>query len=820
MHVSHNIHPHRITKTASGSNEYQVGGLELYPILFTQYDSKLSKQSASAKLKGMSSSVSVAGTPTTPTAATPTTPTAIDFDMRASSPDSDDDYNNTCLNSVSDISLQRMESYESKSMALGNMQQNLGSSGNNPSGDGSSNSKTAAGEITENKVVDTVQNKFYTTCNSNDCKKKVCVGTFGTIYIIFGIAILSSFISYIHNEYNEKCLNLNIDFAKLDESRANYSITLDEWLINNPEMIFYNQYCRHKVVNIFDDFPCNCRILALISGAPNAYWFNQNDLESILLRFDNLEGMAVDFSTNDVFFESRLSDTFYLSQKMLKNHNHHLTTLIFAGLDFKYIKGLEQVKNLAILSIGVSFETIEFPFKSIGTLSNLKVLNIHQVPSANNTYIDSSICNLKQLVYFNLDFMQHLSQIPFSCISQFDDLFYFSMTHMFLIEYIDPIFWNIDSIESIFLDFSLSLKQSNFDFDTFNGFSSKLEKVSIQSSSDVCQSYTNDYQNIIIDGKEYSGFGYLYDNLTQINNNNIQLVPYISNNSDINTYTFDFNSTWYNFSFVSESDSSGLLRFIQAFNPCLAPCSSSIAVYECPTRGHGDGSCNEKCNNADCGFDGGDCNQLCNLYNYTAISAQNTTCTLDTWQMDGICNIACNNSLCNYDFQDCVYTPTTNDTCNNLSYDIENITNITCYSDWTDDLWCDSHCEQLLCESSSSGCGSSDTPCGGDTSCNTAHSAIMNLLASLYEPYELITPNEVCENFDLLALVTETNIDNLNCSQAFDIADLNSNGYIGFWEAIVYTAEFLGLYGTVHWQEKIEQIDCSSCLDNTSLYWW
>ena len=635
----------------------------------------------------------------------------------------------------------------------------------------------------------------------------MCVGAHGIMFVIFGITILSSFISYIHNEFNVKCLNLNVDLEKLDESRANYSITLDPWLINNPEMIFYDSYCKHKVINIFGDFPCNCRILALRSSTPKAYGFNQNDLESMLLRFDNLEGMSVDFSTEFYFFESRLNGTFYVSQEMLKNPIH-LTTLLFAELNFKYLNGLEQVKNLEIFSIRSSFEKIEFPFDSIGTLSNLKVLQINRIPGANNTYMDSSICNLKQLIYFELDFMQYLSQVPFDCISKLDDLFYFAMVYMFLIEEADPTLWNMNSIRSIFLDFN-SLKQSNFDFDTFGGFSSKLEKVSIQAPNDVCQSYLNSYQNIIIDEKEYSGFGYLYDNSTKIKNNNIQLVPHY--NGD----TFDYNSSWYNLSFVSDSDSSGLLKFIKTYDPCSSPCNSGISSYLCPTKEHGDGVCQVECNIAACGFDGGDCDQSCNLY--TNMTNVNSSCTLDNWQMDGICNVGCNNSLCNYDFQDCIYTPTANDTCNNLLHDIENI---TCYSDWTDDLWCDSYCEQLSCEGTNSGCSSSITPCWGDGSCSRAYGTMMKLLAAIYQPYELITLNEVCEKFNLLALVTQTNIDNLNCSQAFDIADLNDNGYIGFWEAIVYTAESWGLRDAVHWKEKIQQIDCSSCLANASLYWW
>ena len=231
--------------------------------------------------------------------------------------------------------------------------------------------------------------------------------------------------------------------------------------------------------------------------------------------------------------------------------------------------------------------------------------------------------------------------------------------------------------------------------------------------------------------------------------------------------------------------------------------------------------CHTECNNPNCGFDGGDCNQLCNLYNDSSSMTNtntniNTSCTLDTWKMDGVCNIGCNNSYCNYDFQECVDTPTANDTCNNLSYDIENV---TCYSAWTDDLWCDSYCEQLLCEDSNSGCASSTTPCWEKGSCSSVYGAIITLLAAIYPPYELITLNEICENFGVLSLLTETEI-NLNCSQAFNIADLNSNGYIGLWEAIVYSAQYFGLHGALHWQKKIEQLDCSSCLENASLYWW
>ena len=149
--------------------------------------------------------------------------------------------------------------------------------------------------------------------------------------------------------------------------------------------------------------------------------------------------------------------------------------------------------------------------------------------------------------------------------------------------------------------------------------------MSIQAQSQVCESYTSIYHNIIIDEQEYSGFAYLYDNITKINNNNIQLVPYNHNKGDSYTFDYVYNTTWYNLSFVSDSDASGLLKFIKQFDPCLAPCSTGVETYFCPREIHDDGVCNPECNITSCGFDGGDCDQLCNLYTSNSDHGSNTS---------------------------------------------------------------------------------------------------------------------------------------------------------------------------------------------------
>ena len=59
-----------------------------------------------------------------------------------------------------------------------------------------------------------------------------------------------------------------------------------------------------------------------------------------------------------------------------------------------------------------------------------------------------------------------------------------------------------------------------------------------------------------------------------------------------------------------------------------------------------------------------------------------------------------------------------------------------------------------------------------------------------------------------------------NCSIAFKMADLNANNFIGLHEAIVATYQEWGIASLPHWQQKLDQIDCSMCLRNSSLYYW
>ena len=68
--------------------------------------------------------------------------------------------------------------------------------------------------------------------------------------------------------------------------------------------------------------------------------------------------------------------------------------------------------------------------------------------------------------------------------------------------------------------------------------------------------------------------------------------------------------------------------------------------------------------------------------------------------------------------------------------------------------------------------------------------------------------------------MTVFDTENLNCSESFILYDINSNGFMGFHETLMATYEYFDLEVYVEYEAKVEQIDCSVCMTNSSLYDW
>ena len=98
----------------------------------------------------------------------------------------------------------------------------------------------------------------------------------GLMFIGVGLLILIKFVSFIENDYKNKCLNYDIS---------------NQFHIDHPELKFYNLYCNKKVVNMFSDYPCNCRQLSALDI--NTTQFSPAIVKASLEHFDSLEGYFI-----------------------------------------------------------------------------------------------------------------------------------------------------------------------------------------------------------------------------------------------------------------------------------------------------------------------------------------------------------------------------------------------------------------------------------------------------------------------------------------------------------------------------------------------
>ena len=459
---------------------------------------------------------------------------------------------------------------------------------------------------------------------------------------------------------------------------------------------------------------------------------------------------------------------------------------------------LGNLKNLQIFILHQNYEPIGLPFESLSKLTKLKAVSLTEIPNALSTIIPESFCNLKEIIYFELQFITFISDIPFDCIaSEWKSLEYFKMEVIPFVHDIPTHFWLLPNLQTVLIDFSKK-NTSYFTFDSFTSYSTSLKNVSLTDAGVLCNG------SIRIDNIEYAGFGYLGAG----------------------------RAAGVNFT-AQDVENHALLQFIQQYHPCFFPCSHYGA--QCVPSYYQNGVCEDQCNREECNFDGGDCNQLCQ-------------CDSNLWFND-ICDVSCNTTLCSYDFEQCVNDETNpNDTCSDVNnttiswdtdgnythnssamddtstYTNEDIwSSVPCYTSWIGDGWCDKSCNVDECDNDGGRCDTCSLDAGDD--CGTAYALLMGLISTKSDPFELIAWEDVCgvdyigAISDVVAIVMEGYN---NCTEAFYGRDMNGNGYIGFYEAIIATASvWVATEETnFHYQDKLLQIDCSHCMVNSSLYYW
>ena len=597
---------------------------------------------------------------------------------------------------------------------------------------------------------------------------KWIIGGCGCALIVVGILISILFIGFIENDYKHKC------FYNSNNNPNNSNSNWDEWFELHNELKYFETNCEYQVVNMFNDCPCNCRQYARYSYGNSATMdeFSPEMVELVFLNYNDLQSIYLHHDS------PRISDPeFYFTIEMLSNVKY-LQIWIMEDIGINHIwssEGMSKLENLEIFVWRgtVSKSNTSIPFDAFAKLDKMKALSFAETHHVINHEIPDDICNLKQLRYFELDFVPNIEYVPFDCIAtNWKELRVLEFQTFPQISYITPKFWKLPNLQTVILtENGFSVAEKSFDENTFDGFSESLTTVWLSSGVGVCNNGTT-----VIDNVEYQGFGYLDKTLS------------------------------------SSDDDSELREFIQTFEPCATPCS--FLSFACVASEWQDGVCTDPCNRQDCGYDGGDCNQLCD-------------CDYSLWFNDE-CDLSCNKTECNWDFYQCVQsTDTTNETCNIMMMSDDNIVvdsnySVACYVSWIDDTWCDGSCNVEACGYDGGMCNSCDeqSQCG----------QILTTLNSIpgddddgdWNHYgnDLFTLGRACQYTDILASLVAEFDESDNCSYIFNAIDLNNNGFVGWYELLHTFSMRLGITTFSHWQEKVEQIDCSACLNNASYYYW
>lgn len=105
---------------------------------------------------------------------------------------------------------------------------------------------------------------------------------------------------------------------------------------------------------------------------------------------------------------------------------------------------MQQLSNLEILAFRNNKAlNVHIPFDAIAQLTKLKALVVEHIQWANNTEIPASICNLRQMIYFEISFMVNMDKIPIECIStHWNDVVYVNFEAFPLVTHdFNPKFW-------------------------------------------------------------------------------------------------------------------------------------------------------------------------------------------------------------------------------------------------------------------------------------------------------------------------------------------------------------------------------------------
>ena len=619
---------------------------------------------------------------------------------------------------------------------------------------------------------------------TNNCKR-IMLACFSLVVI--GVSLLVG-LSVIIDTYNAQsyCNSFEID-------TINHGHDDD----GNSELLLYKKNCQTKVYRLFANYPCDCRFFqitreetddnnsTLCQIANSDDYYNIGDiigkvfskwtmLERIDIRSNGATAVCLPNYmlniTDESFFNSKNLQAFVLQyatisveldiewdtsrstltwQNTYNDTNYDYDEYVYNQTSELIIQSMKNWNNMRFLSLEtVLIENYVESF-AIGIGSHMKNMVYLHINFLDILMWPSAWCNMYQTIeYFEVS-THTIETIP-DCIGSFTNLKYFKLWAGSTVSVPFSVLFNLPKIKIVAF---------NWESITWNS---------------LVESF---YPN----STNYTFTGYNTNSLTEIY---FQANPLCDTFENLTRYAYE------KFKYIE------LIEMIDSHDACTVSCFHDGLEYFCPSFRKGNGVCDSECYTDWCGWDDGDCNQLCNF----------TQCTI---RQDGICNPYCNSTECSWDANDCKRS------------------NFDCPDSCSNYLLADGICETVCLNNTHyPECASYEyendcIECGGD--CENIY--ILFSLATSRTEYgddkEAISQQDLCDLEDNGGLAWQelqtAAGQNLSCTNFVNNVeyDPNLNGFIGLYEFILVGGEVF--FADVN--EIWKSFDCSMCLNNASNYY-
>ena len=595
--------------------------------------------------------------------------------------------------------------------------------------------------------------------------RKSCTLLYAAFAAIFGLWISISII--VHTTVDISiCSQYNLSTSKL--------IVFDDQYAH----LYAWEACKYKVYPFGDATrtPCQCRNM-IVTANHMEQWHDTLKMNNIT---DN-DALSKIFLS--ILKEYYMMETFYfdatehgytnvinLTNDLMVSKN--LKAFYLESMQFGYISDEMGYnwKNLEFFRIDFSHVSQIINADSFSSMTQLKWFAVGRSGFDVNNL--NWICNLQHLGKFGLSpFIDNIT-VP-DCINQ--------LTQLQVIgnEYFSNINVNVLTSDNLYLldAFQISMQPQLLE----------QQLITMNSTGDYGYGNENDMFDIIGEKKLYLQFSYICDEFEADTDYFEQLYPL--------SY-----------------------KLIEATQACTSVCDESdvFAQRTCRPFWYHDGVCQDACHNQACGYDGGDCVQMCDfsVCNYTSLG-------------DGICNDECRNKNCAFDYCDC--------------FDINNINDATddeqrqCYTynaticdiktdcqafdknnskSWLTDGFCDDYCNNEYCNYDNGQCLS----CQGI--CQTFYT-VFDIVANSDSEDDKVSVFELCSHWtEFVVVVVGSQVSEIkyNCSQFLTANDLNDDAQLNGYES-VRAAFWATVEEDKALEEKSSQLNCSLCSPSVEAYY-